>query len=569
VGDNLVTMTAMLGPPWSQAAALLLLVAAVATIVVLARRVQRERAAALASQHEAGTAALALQEQVAADRFRQALDSLPDLVSIQQSVRDEDGRVVDFVMEFLNHPDLPVGDHQRSELIGRRLLETLPEFEGSVVFDAMATVATTGRPASVVDSPVTVRATGESEPRYATVQIAPLGDGVIAVVRDVTERHRNILRMEQANEELAAAQHLAHIGVWRVDLGRERLILSDEAAEIVGLPEGGAVSWNPGMLLDLLDATDRARVARLIGSAEGGSFATEAQLHRADGSTRFVSVFGQVIADSEPTGPAVWGTVQDLTDQRRQELALREAHDRLEEERATVAQLQEAIVPVLPEGETIEVGATYLTAGEASLVGGDWYDAFLIGPDRLVFAVGDVAGHGLAAAALMSQLRNALRGLSFADRSGVETLVAMNRMVLHGGADEMATCILGDLVLSTGELSWVCAGHPPPLWLDPTGAAEFLDSTVTVPLGVAPMVDVPVNRRRLVPDSLVALYSDGLIERRGENLDVGLARLAEQATRIRGGHAGVQDICDALTAAMVDGRALGDDLCLLTFRVPG
>ena len=509
---------------------------------------------------------LELQDELAADRFRLALDSLPDLVAIQRSVHDEDGVVVDFVMEFLNHPDLPVGDFQRRELVGRRLLEVFPEFAGSNVFEAMVSVATTGRPHAVIDNPVTVRATGETDQRFATVQVAPFGDGIIAVVSDVTERQHNLQRIERANAELAAAQHLAHIGLWRVDLEQQLLLLSDEAAEIVGGTGAGERPWTPGMLLDLLDASDRARVANLIGAAEGGAFATEAQLLQPDGSTRLVSIFGQVVGESEPQGPEVWGTIQDLTDQRRQEWALREARDRLAEERATVALLQEAIVPVLPEGETVEVGATYLAAGEASLVGGDWYDAFMVDSDRLIFAVGDVAGHGLPAAAFMGQLRNALRGLAFAGLAIDEILSAMNRMVVQGSNDEMATCIIGELVPSTGSISWVSAGHPPPLALDPAVGGSLLDTSVTVPLGVRPVAAVPVNRSRLPPGALVVLYSDGLVERRGEILDVGLDRLVDVATRHR--LAGAQALCDSLTEDLVGGAAPNDDLCVLAFRVP-
>ncbi len=507
----------------------------------------------------------ASQEDGTADRFRLALDAFPDLVAIQRTVRDAEGRVVDFVMEFVNHPDRPVGDHRRSEMVGRRLLDLFPQFAGSPVFDAMVEVATTGSPANVMDTPVTVRASTDVGPRFASVEIAPFEDGIIAVVRDVTERHQTVQALEQANQELAAAQHLAHIGVWRVDLERGRLVLSAEAAEIFGLPAGEDPTWTPGRLLDLLDPSERRRVERLIGNAGAGAFATEARFTRADGSTRQVAVFGQVVADSEPTGPGVWGTIQDLTDQRVQELALEVARDRLAEERTTVSLLQEAIVPVLPDDDRIEVGATYLPAGEANLVGGDWYDAFLVDDDHLVFAVGDVAGHGLPAAALMSQLRNAVRGLSFAGHGPEPTVAALNRLVLHAPDDEMATCIVGRLELSTGDLRWVCAGHPPPLLID-DDRASLLDSELTVPLGMRSPGEIPTNRRELAPGTLIALYSDGLIERRGERLDVGLDRLVTAATAAR--HLAAQQICDALTARMAPGPALTDDLCVVVFRVP-
>ena len=442
----------------------------------------------------------------------------------------------------------------------------LPELAGSNVFEAMVSVATTGRPQAVVDNPVTVRATGETDQRFATVQLAPFGDGIIAVVSDVTERQRNLQRIERANAELAAAQHLAHIGLWRVDLEQQVLILSDEAAEIVGGTGAGERPWTPGMLLDLLDASDRRGWPTSSARPRAGRSPPRRSCCSRTGLTGLVSIFGQVVGESEPQGPEVWGTIQDLTDQRRQEWALREARDRLAEERATVALLQEMILPVVPEGETVEVGATYLAAGEATLVGGDWYDAFMVDADRWVFAVGDVAGHGLPAAALMGQLRNAVRGLAFAGLAVDRIVSAMNRMVVHGSNDEMATCIIGELVPSTGSISWVSAGHPPPLAVDPAVGGSLLDTSVTVPLGVRPLAAVPINQRRLPPGALVVLYSDGLVERRGEILDVGLDRLVDGATRHR--LAGAQALCDSLTDDLVGGAAPSDDLCVLAFRVP-
>ena len=503
-------------------------------------------------------------DQVAADRFRLALDSLPDLVTIQRSVRDSSGRTVDFTMEFVNHSDRPVGDMARHELVGHRLLERLPQLAGSAVFEAMVQVADSGQAASVDDLPITVHATGDTDARYATVQIAPFGDGVIAIHRDVTERHQHMRRIEQTNAELAAAQQLAHIGIWRVDLDHATMTLSDEAARIIGRSGRGVVPWAPGQLLDLIDPLDRQRVIELIGSSDGGSFTTETELHTDAGRARLVAVAGQVIAGDDETDAVVWGTIQDVTGQRRQERALRDARDHLQQERATLAHLQQAIVPTLPDDQ-IEVGATYWPAGDTNLVGGDWYDAFLVGDDRIVLAVGDVAGHGLPAAALMSQLRNAVRGLAFADHQPDEVATALNRLIAEAGSDELATCVIGSFDRTTAELMWASAGHPPVLVLRPGEPPAFLDGVVEPPLGFGRSPAGAVNRVSLTAGTVLVLYSDGLIERRGESLDVGFDRLVRMAQLLD--DLRPQQLCDHLVESMLSDTDLRDDVCVLAFRV--
>jgi serine phosphatase RsbU (regulator of sigma subunit)/PAS domain-containing protein len=505
------------------------------------------------------------QAKLADDRFRLALDSLLDLVTIQRSVRDRSGRTVDFIMDFVNHPELPVGDMARSELVGRRLLELLPELAGTAVFGAMVRVADSRQAASVDDLAVTVQRTDETDARYATVQIAPFGDGIIVVQRDVTERHHHIRRIEQVNAELAAAQQLAHIGIWRVDLDEGQMTLSDEAGRILGRAGGGVVPWAPGLLLDLVDPSDRQRVSDLIGSADGGSFMTETELRLEDGRSRLVAVVGQFVARDDQTDAVVWGTIQDVTEQRSQERALRDARDHLQLERATVAHLQQVIVPTLPDDE-IEVGATYWAAGDSNLVGGDWYDAFQVGDDRIVLAVGDVAGHGLPAAALMSQLRNAVRGLAFADHEPDEVLTALNRLIAESGGDELATCVVGSFDRATAELMWASAGHPPVLVLPPGEPPAFLEGVVAPPLGFPLRVSGEVNRVTLSPGTLLVLYSDGLVERRGESLDIGFERLVRMALLLENPRP--QQLCDHLVEAMLSETDLRDDVCVLAFRVP-
>ena len=119
-----------------------------------------------------------------------------------------------------------------------------------------------------------------------------------------------------------------------------------------------------------------------------------------------------------------------------------------------------ATVPVVPGAD---ITADYLVATEDTAAGGDWFDAIALG-DRLVLIVGDVVGHGVEAAAVMSQLRTALRMQIVAGHSITEALEAVNRFREHVPGSNSATLCVGSLDHTTGEFQYCTAGHPPPLW---------------------------------------------------------------------------------------------------------
>ena len=236
---------------------------------------------------------------------------------------------------------------------------------------------------------------------------------------------------------------------------------------------------------------------------------------------------------------------------------------RLYEQRRVAEALQRRLLP--PErrqGPDLEIAGRYLPASGASL-GGDWYDVFPLAEGRIGLAVGDVVGHGVEAAAVMGQLRTALRAYAIEGHSPSTVADRVDSLMSSLGPAVMTT--LAYLVLDPeGEsLDLVTAGHLPPLVVDPSGTARYLESTGGAPLGASTMRPQRSALHPLPTGAVVLLYTDGLIERRNESIDVGLERLRLTAE----GHHDVEALCDAIGAEVVPG-APEDDVAFIAARVP-
>lgn len=234
---------------------------------------------------------------------------------------------------------------------------------------------------------------------------------------------------------------------------------------------------------------------------------------------------------------------------------------RFEHERDTAEALQRSFLPrALPEAPGTRVAARYL-AGTAGLkVGGDWYDVLRLRDGRLLLVIGDVVGHGVRAAALMGQLRTAVRLLALDESAPGVLLARLNRFLLEHDETEMATCCAVTLDPPTGELRWASAGHPPPAVRGPDGEVSFLRVARGAPLGALDREGYPEEGSRLDAGSLLLLYTDGLVERRAESLDVGFDRLAA-ALASGPGPAGA--LCDHVVDALLGDQAPTDDVALL------
>jgi serine phosphatase RsbU (regulator of sigma subunit) len=235
----------------------------------------------------------------------------------------------------------------------------------------------------------------------------------------------------------------------------------------------------------------------------------------------------------------------------------------LEQERHVALELQRAILPLHDgpfELPGLRAVVRYLPASRRGRVGGDWYITAEMPTGQVLIAIGDVAGHGLAAAAGMARLRGALAGLAITGASPERLVGWLNDLVRHVAPEHTASVAAGYFDPGTRVLCWAQAGHPPPLLVRGAGAAP-LDPPDGILLGAgeAAYTACSVQLRR---GDVLLLYSDGLVERRDRSLDDGLATLATAAR-------GIGDP-EQLVAAVLG--ALGttdseDDTCLVALQV--
>jgi GAF domain-containing protein/anti-sigma regulatory factor (Ser/Thr protein kinase) len=238
-------------------------------------------------------------------------------------------------------------------------------------------------------------------------------------------------------------------------------------------------------------------------------------------------------------------------------------HARLYEQRRLAEALQHHLLPSdLSRIPGIELASRYLPASGESL-GGDWYDAFMLSRGRIVVAVGDVVGHGIGAAAVMAQLRTALRAYAVDDHPPEAVVEHVNNLMWSLGPSAMTT--LAYLVITPDEesLELVNAGHPPPLVIDPDGAASFLPLAGGMALGTSPVARYRCQAHLFPTGTTVALYTDGLVESRGRSIDEGLERLRAVAT----GHTSVDSLCTEIVERLVPEQR-PDDVAMIAVRVP-
>lgn len=238
--------------------------------------------------------------------------------------------------------------------------------------------------------------------------------------------------------------------------------------------------------------------------------------------------------------------------------------DRSAWDHAVAQALQRALLPdTLPRIAGLDLAARYLPTTVGLDVGGDWYDVFAFGDGRVGLAVGDVVGHNLAAASMMGQVRNLLRGYAVdkADPAAVlnATGAALERLL----PDALATVVYAVLDTAAGQLSYASAGHPPPACVTPAGDVSYLDADPDAMLGLGS--GFTTAYRRLAPGSTLLFYTDGLIEDRHRDLGEGLARLARAMRHDTARSA--EQTCSAVQSAMIGTTPRADDVCMLAARL--
>ncbi len=267
-------------------------------------------------------------------------------------------------------------------------------------------------------------------------------------------------------------------------------------------------------------------------------------------------------------------------------LALQRIQARTAEREATMSSrllsesLQRSLLTAPVQPEHLQVVVRYQPAAREAYVGGDWYDAFGVGSGDTLLVIGDVAGHDRLATAAMAQVRGVLRGVAHSlDGTPAQVLTALDRAMQDLDVGVLATAVLARVEgapsgkgggESSGEgggggrvLRWSNAGHPPPVLAQPDGSTRLLRREPELLLGVQPATSRTDHVVALAPGTTVLLYTDGLVERRGEPLTVGLEWLGHRVAAL---HAlPLESLCDALLAELP--TDVEDDVALLAIRV--
>ncbi|MFF2779227.1 SpoIIE family protein phosphatase [Streptomyces sp. NPDC058052] len=230
-------------------------------------------------------------------------------------------------------------------------------------------------------------------------------------------------------------------------------------------------------------------------------------------------------------------------------------------QRAAALALQRSLTnSALPAVTGLELTGRYLPAS-AHDVGGDWFDVIELPDGRTGLVIGDVMGHGIHAAAVMGQLRTAVRTLARHDIPPTEMLRSLDAVVADLGEDTMATCLYAVHSPATGTWTIARAGHLPPAVVTPDGAVSFLQGPPGTPLGTGAH-DFGTEELPLPPGGLLVLYTDGLIEARDRDLDVGMRQLGLALGRADGP---LDEVCDAVLGRLLVDPAQ-DDVALVLAR---
>jgi serine phosphatase RsbU (regulator of sigma subunit)/anti-sigma regulatory factor (Ser/Thr protein kinase) len=235
--------------------------------------------------------------------------------------------------------------------------------------------------------------------------------------------------------------------------------------------------------------------------------------------------------------------------------------------RMVMEAFQRTFLPdVLPYVPGLRVATRYLPAATAVGVGGDWFDTFSLPSGEIVLVIGDVAGHGLAAASLMGKTRNALRAHALMGGGPREIVARLDDYHRHFGEGELVTLLVATLAKDLSAIRFVAAGHAPPLVIGVDGASFAAEHEADPPLGLAQPPTFTERSLPFPPGTALLLYTDGLVERRGEPLDAGFDRLRKAAEANVPGRAPLDGLTEVLDEVLGRERPADDVAVMLVQR---
>ncbi|MFD7292435.1 PP2C family protein-serine/threonine phosphatase [Streptomyces sp. NPDC059897] len=509
---------------------------------------------------------------------REVLDALPAPALLVAPLRDDEGRIQDalyvaqnaaarsYATERLPHGGLPRWEGPVS------LFERFPSLTGTPLPDMLAGALRERAPQgpTLIEWVVT---TSHGPVRINDqVRVAPCGEHLL-----ITWERGHRLHMAAAAQQLVRTCWAEwNLGDGGVDPSRgfRRVLGLDGQADIPTLAElATAVTPEslPELYRTLYDVILRKRTAvcelRLKGAGD-----------------RVVRMTAEPVRIAP--GGLVWAlraVLTDVTAERRRrataERAEREARrqrERAEAVAEVAGVLREAVLPHFQDelaAYGLEATAVYRPDAREAGVGGDWYKARRLPGDRLLVALGDARGHGLAAVTLMAKLRYALAGLAYTEQRVEQLTEWLNELACADGIESTATAIIARYHPEEGLLRWTCAGHPRPVLVRDGAVRQLPDPEggPGLPLGVLSGVPYTAADAALRVGDLVLMYSDGLTERRDSDPDLDTQRFLDAAKRcLRGeapgaGHEALNEYAERVVGEL-DGPHRSDDATLLVLR---
>jgi PAS domain S-box-containing protein len=391
------------------------------------------------------------------------------------------------------------------------------------------------------------------------------GDVVLIVPegRDITDRKRAEQAAQHQQERYRLLFERASDGIWLADQQGRIVDVNPAACQLLGYSREQQLTMS---VADVLRPGEAPRLRELLRELATGEQVTDIwEIRHADG--HYVSL--ELSHVFTPDG--LWqATGRDITERRRVE-AVREQQRQDEHEISEL--LQRSLLPLLAELDVDGQGLAvrYEAAVDAMQVGGDWYDAIALPGGLLAVAVGDVVGKGAAAAAVMGQLRSAARVLLLEGHGPAQVLSTLDNFARRIPEARCSTMFCALIDPATATVTYSSAGHPPAI-LDlalPDSSVgrsyALLEGAQSVPLAVLDDLERPQATATLSPGSTLLLYTDGLVERRGQSIDAGIAAAAAVLAGARGLPAAD---CAGRLARQLIGQAHDDDAAFLLYRYP-
>jgi PAS domain S-box-containing protein len=385
--------------------------------------------------------------------------------------------------------------------------------------------------------------------------------GLAAIATEITDRIRLERQASETADLLQAVLDSAPVGLAVVDGDHRFVRINDALATMNGLSAQDHLGRRLGDLLP----PEMSVVTQLIETVFGsGEPLINQELAGVGPSGELMEVLAHYYPIRNGSGAVerVGVVVMDQTENNRRHRQENEGlRRRMSIQDAALDELQTMLLPSVPPLPGLIVEVRYLPAESVVGIGGDWYDAFPL-DGKAVLAVGDAVGHGLPAIRTMETSRSAIRALTRAGLALDEVIRHANRVFTEDAEDgAFATLCVAVSDSASGELVYALAGHPPPMIRRPSGDIVTLEHPRIPPLGLLGDRAVPLGHAHLHPGDTLLLYTDGLVERRRESIDIGLDRLRSALAGPMGPSLGAQ--ADRIVDEVLRGSAREDDACLL------